>query len=358
MIGILLLSSFLFPTRSNAQIVIAPQPYISSSGVAVGPVICNGTAPCIRSSVGTNLTLGTLSIGTDLIGIYTRGVLNWTIDNGNIADQGSHTITAGSTIRGTAFGVNAAPGATGSVVATADITAGAANGFIISGNSKWTSSTDGLVQLTNNAGTGFTRLILGANDATSNGASLLLTGGNLSFLTGDGSSSNIGIRVSAIGLNTTIPTAGNLAMSGKISIYNGVSTTGWGVPSIVASGRATAQTAANASVATYTVGAADGSFEVSANVLVTTATSHNFQVTCAYTDEGNTARTVTSVPLYLVGGAGAGVQANIVNTAGAVPYMSTPLYIRAKAGTTITVATTGTFTTVTYNVEGVIKQQS
>jgi len=33
-----------------------------------------------------------------------------------------------------------------------------------------------------------------------------------------------------------------------------------------------------------------------------------------------------------------------------------PIHIRCKAATTITIATTGTFTTVTYNVEGRIAQ--
>jgi hypothetical protein len=32
------------------------------------------------------------------------------------------------------------------------------------------------------------------------------------------------------------------------------------------------------------------------------------------------------------------------------------MHIRAKAGTAITISTSGTFTTVTYNVEGIIKQ--
>jgi hypothetical protein len=142
---------------------------------------------------------------------------------------------------------------------------------------------------------------------------------------------------------------------GKLSNYNSIATAGWGVPAIYGSGRSTAQTAAVASVATYTVGAADGSFEVSANVLVTTATAHSFNVTVAYTDEGNTARTVT---LNFSTLAGVISNAAITNVAGAVPYDGVPLHIRCKASTAITIATTGTFTTVTYNVEGIIKQTS
>lgn len=117
-------------------------------------------------------------------------------------------------------------------------------------------------------------------------------------------------------------------------------------------GRATAQTAANASVQTYTLGAADASFEVSANVLVTTSSAENFTVRVAYTDEGNTARTLT-LPFITL----AGVSVAIINFAnGAVPYEGIGLHIRVKASTTITVATVGAFTGATYNVESIIKK--
>lgn len=119
--------------------------------------------------------------------------------------------------------------------------------------------------------------------------------------------------------------------------------------------RATAQTGANASVATTTVGASDATFLISANVLVTTATTHAFTVTCAYTDEGNTARTAT-LSFTLV--AGTAIVTSVANAAGAVPYQGLGIMIRCKAATTITIATTGTFTTVVYNVEGSISQIS
>lgn len=138
----------------------------------------------------------------------------------------------------------------------------------------------------------------------------------------------------------------------KVAIYNGVTTAGWGIPSIQAAARFAAQTAAKASVAAYTVGAADGTFEVSANVLVTTATTHNFTITVAYTDESNVARTLTLSFSQLTGT----FLTAITNVTGAGPYEGVPLHIRAKASTSITIATTGTFTTVTYNVDGLIKQ--
>lgn len=141
-----------------------------------------------------------------------------------------------------------------------------------------------------------------------------------------------------------------------IPVFKGVATaaSSLGIPVIYGYGRSTAQTGAVGSVATFTP-AADGTFQVSANVLVTTATTHAFTVTCAYTDEGNTARTLT-LPFTLV--AGSAIVTSVANANGAVPYMGISLHIRAKAGTAITIATTGTFTTVTYNVEGVIKQIS
>lgn len=138
----------------------------------------------------------------------------------------------------------------------------------------------------------------------------------------------------------------------KTGTYAGVATAGWGSPAIYGSGRATAQTALNASIATYTVGAADGSFLVSANVLVTTATAHAFTVTCAYTDEGNTSRTIT----FTFSNVGGTLLTSIANTGGAVPYEGVPLHIRAKASTAITIATAGTFTTVVYNCEASITQ--
>ena len=146
--------------------------------------------------------------------------------------------------------------------------------------------------------------------------------------------------------------SGRVSLGDKITTYNAIATTGWGVPSIYGTGRSTAQTGAVATVATYTVGAADGSFIVSANVLVTTSTNHNFTVTCAYADEGNTARTLTFNFSSLAGA----LATAIANAGGAVPYEGVPMHIRCKAATAITIATTGTFTTVTYNVEGSISQ--
>lgn len=143
-----------------------------------------------------------------------------------------------------------------------------------------------------------------------------------------------------------------LSSTGIFSTYNSVVTAGLGVPAIYGTGRSTAQTAAVASVATYTVGASDGSFIVSANVLITTSVTNSFTVTCTYTDEGNISRTLTLNFSQITGV----FLTSITNVQGVGAYEGIPLHIRAKASTSITIATTGTFTSVTYNVEGIIQQ--
>lgn len=147
-------------------------------------------------------------------------------------------------------------------------------------------------------------------------------------------------------------TSSGLVLVPKITKYNNITTTGWGVPAIYGYARPAAGQVGAVTLSTYTVGAADGSFLVSANILVTTATLHSFTVTCTYTDEGNTSRTLT---LQLSTIAGAFITA-ITNAQGTVPYEGVPLHIRAKASTSITIATTGTFTTVVYNGESSITQ--
>ena len=175
---------------------------------------------------------------------------------------------------------------------------------------------------------------------------------NTDDLVVDTSSGNVGIGTTGPSALFSVAEKLLVTSAGLASKYNNVNTTGWGVPAIYATGRSTAQSATVASVATYTVGASDGSFIVSANVLVTTSTTHDFTVTCAYTDEGNTARTLTFNFSSLAGV----IATTIVNTGGTVPYQGVPMHIRCKAATSITIATTGTFTTVTYNVEGSIIQ--
>lgn len=143
--------------------------------------------------------------------------------------------------------------------------------------------------------------------------------------------------------------------TGVFTTYDGLTTAATGFPIIVAGGspcRFTAQSAAVSTVCTYTP-TADASFLIDANVLITSSTTFNFNVNVTYTDEGNTSRTLT---LQFTQTASQNIVVSIANANGAIPYSGLPTHIRAKANTAITVLTTGTFTTVTYNVEATIRR--
>ncbi len=186
---------------------------------------------------------------------------------------------------------------------------------------------------------------------------------NDSWLTSSGGSGFFSIHSSYISTNSDAfiirsqdngTTGVYVTPAGGIVVYKGVDTKGWGIPTIYGTGRTEGAVAAVASVATYTVGAADGSFIISANVNVTTSTTFSFTTTCDYTDEGNTSRTLV---LSFTQVAGVPLQ-TITNITGAGPYEGIPVRIRAKAATAITLATAagGTYTAVAYNVEGDIIQ--
>lgn len=146
-------------------------------------------------------------------------------------------------------------------------------------------------------------------------------------------------------------TPGQLSVSGTVASLP-AGTTLAGVPNIVATGRATAQNAANASVATFTVGAADGTFEVSMNFNATVVTALATTCTCTYTDESNTARTMI-LPVQQLGGSF--IAAGAITGTGA--WETTAMHIRCKTATAITLLTSaGTFSSVTYSVEGIIRQ--
>lgn len=117
-------------------------------------------------------------------------------------------------------------------------------------------------------------------------------------------------------------------------------------------GRLEALTAA-AVLAVMDVGPEDASFEIGGNIGVTVSgATYNFNVIASYTDEQNVARSLLIV-FQLVNGS---TLTNVQNGASTVPYHFTRVGIRAKAGTKISVATSGTFTNVTYNGEARIER--
>ncbi len=199
---------------------------------------------------------------------------------------------------------------------------------------------------------------LGILDATSSSTSV--TGGLVVAAIYGTTATSVGIGGGNINAGGTLTVGGistftgAVTMTGKISTYNNVATAGWGVPAIQNAGRVTAQSAANASIATYTVGAADGSFRVSANMDVTVVTTLVTTLTCTYTDEGNTARTMI-FPISQL--SGTFIAAGAITGLGA--WETPAMHIRCKAATAITILTSaGTFTGVTYTAEGNIQQIS
>ena len=110
-----------------------------------------------------------------------------------------------------------------------------------------------------------------------------------------------------------------------------------------------AQTTAVSSVATYTVGASSGSFQVSAYLNITAVTLNVIQMSVDYTDENNVARNRN---FFGMGTTAAGLSA-IGNSNYAVMGE-----IRCKAATAITVKTTLTTATgtITYDVGASITQ--
>ena len=162
----------------------------------------------------------------------------------------------------------------------------------------------------------------------------------------------------AIGFYTTndvwsVTAAGNVTLLGKLASYNGIAAAGNGEAVVVSAPRTAANTNALWTPAAYTTPAVDTSYEVSANINVTAATAAAMTCTCTYTDETNTSRVLTLGFTQL---SGATILTSITNVTGTGPYESLTYHIRCKASTTVTFATAGTVTGVTYNAEGNLRQ--
>lgn len=209
-------------------------------------------------------------------------------------------------------------------------------GGITLGNVNFYQNGSGSSTLTGNLNVTGTTL----NAGTSGGAGVIIgSSGGSGILTVTDGSGNSNFQVTAV--------------AGKVTRYGNVPTAGWGVGAIYAAAEITAQSAA-ATITTYTVGSADGSFEVAAQVDVTAVTALSTTITCTYFDKSNTSRTMIMPVQQLTGSFIAG---GLITGTGA--WETPVMHIRCKASTTITIATAaGTFTGVTYSADATITQKN
>lgn len=311
---------------------------LTALGVNVGtvgaPVINGGVLGTPSSGTVTNLT-GTASIN-----------INGTVGATTPNTVAATTLSASSTVSGTGFSTYlASPPAIGGTAPS--------TGAFTTLTSKVSGQTNAI--LLSNLSVSTTYGVLSFNNSNVFASSIGLSGGGGS----DGSlyynTSTGGSHIFSVNGTTTVQTLSSTGVSQnvKTTTYNNVATAGIGVTPVVSAPRSTAVTNSTTSLTAYTVPAADSSYEVSANVLVTATTAAAMTVTCTYTDEGNTSRTATLSFENVAGGAPITTITNIIGT---VPYMGVPLHIRCKASTTITFATVGTVTGIVYNIEGTVVQ--
>jgi hypothetical protein len=147
------------------------------------------------------------------------------------------------------------------------------------------------------------------------------------------------------------PSKFGLDVNGSPTIIGGNSLVGVGVPLMRFSNQLPSQTGA-VNILSNTPNF-NATWTLQFYVLVTTATNHSFTMTCAFTDSNGSARTAT-LNFFLV--AGGALTQTIANAAGAVPYMGIPFTFRSQLNQSIVVATTGTFTTVTYEIGAALVQ--
>lgn len=328
----------------------------SGTGVFIGDGAMDFHVQCSvgRSPLGAILTFAVNAAGS---GYANNDVA--TVSGGN----GDATLKF--TISGkTSFWTILNPGSGYSIASGVTTTGGSGSGLTININS--VAPDPGIYQTSG----GTINLIAGAGVYGGNGGSVTIQAGLAGTTGGDGAISivtsglgNININPGTNGhfkiKNNNGPCFGIFSFVGGTAFvdrtYSFPDTTGTvalisdltSFVSTVANARVTAQAAANTNILTYTVGASDGTFQLAANVLVTTSTLHSFGVTVDYTDESGTARTLT-IPFSQLAGT---LITAITNATGASAYEGVSLTIRAKATTTIIFKTAGTFTTVAYNAD-------
>jgi hypothetical protein len=318
----------------------------SFNGTAAASIISDATSSNTVSTIVARDGAGAFSMGalTATTGTFTKA----TLGDGIVFTNGGATHTTGYLYTDTTYvSLMTGAGLTGQglVLTSTSVLLFVASVSVLSATSSLLTITPA-VSLSSTLAVASTTII----GSDPGGAQLLRVGGS--------------VNMGAVTISSTLAVTGDFSVatskftvasaSGLLTNYNNVATAGVGVAANYGSGRVTAKTnVASGTIATYTP-AADGTFFVVANVLVTATTACSFTMTVTYTDEGNTARTLI---LSFTQVAGIPLQ-TITNVTGTGPYEGVLVAVRAKGGTAITIQTAagGTYTGVTYNASADILQ--
>lgn len=187
---------------SASAVSVLGAPFTGGSGTTTFPLIYANsgvTAPTTFSTAGT-------FIGFNAPSGFTGNFFDCHVNGGSSLV----TINSAGTIS-----------ASGSILSTASITAGAAALLSWTGRSRMLSPADGLIQITNAAQTGFTRLQLGLT--TSSGPAFGVSGTSITAQLGDGTSGGSFIASSVFIMAATLsPTsAGTAGVTGQIAWDSG-----------------------------------------------------------------------------------------------------------------------------------------
>lgn len=144
----------------------------------------------------------------------------------------------------------------------------------------------------------------------------------------------------------------NVNIGKKITSYNGLTTAAEGIVPIRQEAFVQSQTAQLFPAITHPGQAVGGTYDISCNLYIASGTTYSFSVLVQYNDQGNNAHFIT-IPLVLASGA---LATTATNVTGSGPYLGVKMRIRNAAGTSILVGTSGTFTSVNYDIECSIEQ--
>lgn len=194
-------------------------------------------------------------------------------------------------------------------------------------------ATTGIIGLPNSA------IIQGRNAANTSQFPIIYMDGNNQVNIGNGQNLRVAGATGGVQIGNTggDPGVGNLAMAAKLTTYNNIATTGFGIPAINGLDSRTGLTGADGAATTlYTATAANQLYRVSADIFATAAVTGTATYSITWT-ENATSQTMS-------------VTATAVNTLGTASNI-----IRPDNGTAIKSQLTGVFTG-TFTVAGLVEQ--